>query len=255
VSRQRDAMIAVGAAKLELLDLPGDSDAPALVLLHHGLGSVGQWRGLPERLAQATGRRTVAFSRHGHGRSDPPPHPRTTTFLDEEAQDLLPQLLGALEIDRPLLIGHSDGATIALIHAADHAVAGVVAIAPHVFVEPMAIDGIGQTKRAYESGELRRRLARHHNDPDAAFYGWADVWLEPAFRGWNIVDQMSQIKSPLLLIQGERDEYGTMAQLDAIERAATVPVQRVHLDCGHSPPTEKPDETVRAIARWLSPDP
>jgi pimeloyl-ACP methyl ester carboxylesterase len=245
--------IAIGGGALELLDLPGDPEAPALVLLHEGLGSVALWRDFPERLASATGRRTLAFSRHGHGRSDPPPRRRTPTFMHEEAHDLLPELLATLAIEAPVLVGHSDGASIALIHAAHHPVAGVVAIAPHVFVEELCIAEIRLTKQAYESGGLRGRMVRHHRDPDAAFYGWNDVWLDPAFPEWDITDQISLIAGPMLLIQGERDEYGTMAQLDAIEQRATAPVRRVHLDCGHSPPTEKPVQTLRAIARWLNP--
>jgi pimeloyl-ACP methyl ester carboxylesterase len=234
-----------------VLDLAGAGDRPALVLLHEGLGSVGLWRGFPQRLAEATGRRTVAFSRYGHGQSDPPPRPRTPSFMHQEALEVLPELLAELAIDKPVLVGHSDGASIALIHAAHHAVTGVVAIAPHVFVEEMCIREIRQARIAYDEGNLRERLARHHRDPDAAFYGWNDVWLDPAFPEWDITDQLESVTCPLLLIQGERDQYGTMAQLDAIEKRAKGPVKRIHLDCQHSPPTELQDETVAAIATFL----
>jgi pimeloyl-ACP methyl ester carboxylesterase/ribosomal protein S18 acetylase RimI-like enzyme len=221
------------------------------VLLHEGLGSVGLWRGFPDTLHGATGRRTVAFSRHGHGQSDAPPRPRTPSFMHEEALELLPELLGALELNAPVLVGHSDGASIALIHAAHHPVTAVVAIAPHVFVEQMCLDEIRDARDAYNDGDLRKRLARHHRDPDAAFFGWNDVWLDPAFPEWDITGELESITCPLLLIQGERDQYGTMAQLDAIEQGARGPVQRVHLDCQHSPPTELPDETAAAIARFV----
>ncbi len=222
------------------------------MLLHEGLGSVGLWRGFPERLAQATGRRTIAFSRFGHGQSDPPAKPRTPAFMHEEALEALPELLTELHIDQPILVGHSDGASIALIHAAHHPVKAVVAIAPHVFVEEVCIKEIEQARVAYQTTDLRDRLARHHLDPDAAFYGWNDVWLDPAFPQWDITGELERITCPLLLIQGEHDQYGTLAQLDAIEQRARGAVTRLHLDCKHSPPTERPRETVEAIARFIA---
>lgn len=243
--------LTLGGGAIELLDIPGAIDLAPLVLLHEGLGSVGLWRGFPEALAQATGRRTVAFSRHGHGQSDPPPKRRTPAFMHEEALELLPGLLAALHIDTPILVGHSDGASIALIYAAHHPVAAVVGIAPHVFVEEMCLTEIRRAREAYVTTDLRERMARHHRDPDAAFFGWNDVWLDPEFPSWDITDAIDRISCPLLLIQGERDQYGTMAQLDAIERRARGPVRRVHLDCQHSPPTERPQETVEAIADFV----
>jgi len=224
------------------------------VLLHEGLGSVGLWRGFPERLAKATGRRTIAFSRYGHGLSDPPAQPRTPAFMHEEALEVLPDLLAQLGISRPILVGHSDGASIALIHAAHHPVEAVVAIAPHVFVEDICIREIELAKVAYEQTDLRERLGRHHRDPDAAFFGWNDVWLHPEFPQWDITGELKRITCPMLLIQGERDQYGTLAQLDAIEQRANGPVTRLHLDCQHSPPTELPDETVAAIAEFVEID-
>ncbi len=221
------------------------------MLLHEGLGSVRLWRGFPDALAKATGRRTVAFSRYGHGESDPPGTPRTPAFMHEEALEVLPELLARLNIEAPVLIGHSDGASIALIHAAHHPVEAVVAIAPHVFVEDICLREIERAKAAYLETDLRDRMARHHRDPDAAFFGWNDVWLDPAFPEWEITEEVTRITCPLLLIQGEHDQYGTLAQLDAVEQRARGPVTRVHLDCQHSPPTERPDETVAAIARFL----
>jgi pimeloyl-ACP methyl ester carboxylesterase/GNAT superfamily N-acetyltransferase len=236
---------------LEVLDIAGDPDQPALVLLHEGLGSVGLWRAFPERLAAATGRRTVAFSRYGHGQSDPPPRPRTPSFMHEEALEVLPDLFAGLNLKEPVLVGHSDGASIALIYAAAHPASAVVAIAPHVFVEDMCLTEIRHARDVYEASDLRERMARHHQDPDAAFFGWNDVWLDPAFPEWSITDLIERVTCPLLLIQGERDQYGTMAQLDAIEQRAKSPVTRVHLDCQHSPPTEMPEATVDAIAQFL----
>jgi pimeloyl-ACP methyl ester carboxylesterase len=241
-----------GGGGLELLDLPGDPQAPALVLLHEGLGSIGLWRGFPQALAAATGSRTVAFSRYGHGQSDPPPAPRTATFMREEALEVLPAVLAELQIGEPVLVGHSDGGSIAMIHAAHHPVRAVVAISPHAFVEEISLIEIRRAREAYLEGGLRERMARHHRDPDAAFFGWNGVWLDPDFARWEITDEVTRVDAPLLLIQGVHDEYGSMAQLDAIEHAAAGPVQRVHLDCGHWPPTERQDETVDAIARFLA---
>jgi pimeloyl-ACP methyl ester carboxylesterase len=247
-----DATLALPGGELELLDIPGDPTAATLVLLHEGLGSVELWRGFPHALAAATGCRTVAFSRYGHGRSDPPPEARTPRFMHEEALELLPDLIARLNLRAPVLVGHSDGASIALIHAANHPVRGVVAIAPHAFVEEMCLREIRRVREAYLETELRERMARHHRDPDAAFYGWNDVWLDPDFRAWDIREMLTRIECPILLIQGERDQYGTMAQLDAIEHAAGGTVQRVHLDCQHAPHLERRDETIASIARFVT---
>ena len=245
--------LSIAGGDLEFLEIPGDPDKPPFVLLHEGLGSVGLWRGFPDRLAAATGRRTVAFSRFGHGQSDPPPKPRTPSFMHEEALEVLPEVLARLRLaEEPVLVGHSDGASIALIYAAHHPVHAVVAIAPHVFVEEICLTEIQRAREVYETSDLRERMARHHRDPDAAFFGWNDVWLHPEFPQWDITDVLERINCPLLLIQGERDQYGTMAQLDAIEERAGGPIHRVHLDCQHSPPTELPEETINAIARFAA---
>jgi pimeloyl-ACP methyl ester carboxylesterase len=248
----RQGRLALSAGEIELVDIAGNDDKPPLVLLHEGLGSVGLWRGFPQRLAVATNRRTIAFSRYGHGQSDAPPKPRTPTFMHEEALEVLPELLTQLDINQPILVGHSDGASIALIYAAHHPVTAVVAIAPHVFVEDMCLAEIRQTKQTFETTDLRDRMARHHRDPDAAFYGWNDVWLHPEFPQWNIEHELQLIHAPLLLIQGTKDQYGTMDQLDSIERRANAPITRVHLDCQHSPPTELPEQTAEAIASFTS---
>jgi pimeloyl-ACP methyl ester carboxylesterase len=250
--QNRQGRLALSGGEIELLDIPGEADKRPLVLLHEGLGSVGLWRGFPDLLATATNRRTIAFSRYGHGQSDPPPNPRTPTFMHEEALEVLPELLARLDIEEPVLVGHSDGASIALIYAAHHPVTAVVAIAPHVFVEDMCLAEIRETKKTYEATDLRERMTRHHRDPDAAFYGWNDVWLHQEFPQWNIESEVQDIEAPLLLIQGTKDQYGTMAQLDSIEQRAKGPITRVHLDCQHSPPTELPDQAAEAIADFTS---
>jgi pimeloyl-ACP methyl ester carboxylesterase len=250
VSAPAGAKLALQGGALELLDIPGDQ--PALLLMHEGLGSVGLWREFPRELAAATGRRTVIFSRYGHGQSDRPPKPRTPAFMHEEALETLPELIDRLELEKPILVGHSDGASIALIYAASHDARGVVAIAPHVFVEELCLREIRRAREQYLAGDLRERLARHHRDPDAAFFGWNDVWLHPEFPSWDIRPVLRGIEFPLLLIQGKRDQYGTMAQLDAIQSAVAGPVTRVELDCRHSPPVEQPGQTVAAIAQFLA---
>jgi pimeloyl-ACP methyl ester carboxylesterase len=247
-------MTQVGGRRLEVLDLPGDPARPPLLLLHEGLGSVRLWKDFPAALAAATGARVVAYSRFGHGDSDPPPRPRTPRFMHEEAAAVVPALVAALGIDEPILVGHSDGASIALIHAATHPVRAVVAIAPHVFFEEVCLAEIRAARDEYETGGLRERMARHHRDPDAAFYGWNDVWLHPDFPRWIIEDVLPQITCPLLLIQGTDDQYGTMAQLDRIDAAASGPVERVHLACRHAPHLEAPEETLAAVAGFVAAD-
>ena len=241
----------LGGLFLEVLDRDGDPALPAVVLLHEGLGSVGLWRDFPAQLADATGARLVAYSRFGHGASDPPPRPRTPRFMHEEALEVLPALLDALGVEDPILVGHSDGASIALIHAASHPVRAVVAMAPHVFVEELGLDEIRKARTAYETGGLRERMARHHRDPDAAFYGWNDVWLHPDFPRWSIEDVLPEIDCPLLLIQGTEDQYGTLEQLDRTEAAVAGPVERLHLACRHAPHLEAPEETLAATAGFI----
>jgi pimeloyl-ACP methyl ester carboxylesterase len=234
---------------LETQDLAGE--APTLVLLHEGLGSLGLWRGLPEKLHELTGRRVFSFSRHGHGRSDPPPRPRAPSFMHEEALEMLPELLREAGIERPVLVGHSDGASIALIHASEHPVAALVLMAPHVFVEDICVEAIRGTREAFASDGLRERMARHHNDPDVTFSGWCDVWLDPEFRAWNLEALLPEIHAPALLIQGADDEYGTLAQIDAVERGLRGPVARLVLPGGHSPHLDHPDDVPAAIAAFI----
>jgi pimeloyl-ACP methyl ester carboxylesterase len=240
----------VDGLHVEVADLPGDGERRALVLLHEGLGSVGLWRDFPHALHAATGRRVVPFSRFGHGRSDPPRAPRTPAFFHEEAHDVLPALLAQLDAPEPLLVGHSDGASIALVHAARHPVSGLVLLAPHVFLEDSMVPPIRATRREFEEGELRARLARHHDDPDVAFHGWCDVWLDPAMRDWSLEPEAAEVAAPTLLIQGAEDEYASLAHLDRIEGHVRGPVRRLVVPGGHSPHLEQAEVVLEAIAAF-----
>lgn len=253
----RTRFVEVRGRRLEYVDIPARSSAgPALVLLHEGLGSLGTWRDFPARVARGTGRRTLAYSRLGHGHSDPTDGPRPHRYLHEEALDLLPELRAALGLEHVVLVGHSDGASIALIHAGAGRwpVAGLVAMAPHEFVEEVTLDGIRAAVEAWRTTDLRRRLARHHRDPAGVFAAWHETWLDPAFRGWSIEDYLPGIGCPILAIQGYDDQYATMAQLDAIAAGATASprVEQVRLHCGHSPHREAPRAVLEAIARFVA---
>lgn len=239
-------LVELPAGRVDVLDLPGSE--PPFVLLHEALGSIGLWRGLPDDLHATTGRRTIAYSRLGHGRSDPPPRPHGPGWMHEHARETLPALLRALGVARPLLVGHSDGASIALIHAAEHPVAGVVAIAPHVLVEEVCLAAIERVRGDYDA--LRARLARHHDDPDVTFAGWAGVWLDPAFRDWTLESLLPGIDAPVLVIQGADDEYATLAQVDAVARGVSGPVETRVLPGGHAPHLEHRDEVVAAVAAF-----
>ncbi len=228
--------------------------APTLVLLHEGLGSIALWRDFPARLAAATGAAVLVYSRQGYGNSDPLMRPRPVDYMHREALEVLPKLLAALAIVDPVLIGHSDGASIALINAgAGHGVRGLILEAPHVFVEDVTVASIAAAKESYRASDLGRRLARYHADPDAAFWGWNDIWLDPAFRSWNIEEYLPRITCPTLLIQGAEDEYGTPAQLEAIAAAIGGPVETLLLPtCKHSPHRDQAEAVLAAMARFIA---
>jgi len=229
--------------------------ARSLVFLHEGLGSIPQWRDFPAQVARATGRRALAYERYGYGQSEVLAEDRVgTDFMHREALEALPALLRALGVENPVLVGHSDGASIALIHAgAGHAVQGVVAMAPHVFVEDISVRSIADAARAFETTDLPQRLGKYHRDPRKTFYLWNDAWLDPAFRDWNIEASLAGIRCPLLAIQGEDDQYGTMAQVDAIARQAGGRCELLKLpDCGHSPHKDRPERVLRAIADFVN---
>lgn len=227
---------------------------PVLVLLHEALGSVELWKDFPDRLAEATGCGVLAHSRLGHGRSDPPDGPRGTDYLHREALDRLPAVLRKLGVERPVLIGHSDGASIALILAGAGTVpvGALVLMAPHVFVEDTTIAGIGAACAAWRETDMERKLARYHDDAERVFRDWSGIWLDPVFRDWNIEACLPAIRCPVLLIQGLDDEYATLAQIDAIGGRVSGPVERFDLPgCGHSPHRDRPEATLAAISRFV----
>ncbi len=254
----REGHLQVGDARLEIRSLPPSATArPTLVFLHEGLGSVSLWRDFPDAVATATGCGALVYSRAGYGRSSAVPLPRPLTYMQDEGLDVLPRLLDAAGLDDVILIGHSDGASIALVHAgADTAgrVRAVAAMAPHVFCEELSVSSIRKARDAYEAGDLRARLARHHGDNvDVAFWGWNRAWLDPGFRRWNIEEFLPRIRVPVLVVQGREDEYGTEAQVRAIQAGSGGPTEVVMLDaCGHSPHRDQPERTVAAISGFVA---
>ena len=244
----------IGAAKLEYLDIPGR--APELLLLHEGLGSVSMWRDFPAALHEATGCRTVAYSRRGFGRSSPRVDPYGIDFMHREALEVLPVLRDRLAIAKPVLVGHSTGASMALIHAGANRwpVAAVAAMAPLTTVENSNVESIREARRMYETTDWRERLARHHDDVDAVFYGWNDTWLRPEFREWHILEDIAALSCPVLAILGEDDPYSTAFQVEAIARHASRARVRILVvpGCGHAPHREKPSIVVPAIAALAS---
>jgi pimeloyl-ACP methyl ester carboxylesterase len=232
---------------------PRGTGAPEVVFLHEGLGSISMWRDFPREFCERHGFAGFVFSRYGYGQSTPKPADErwSPDFMHRQAEELLPALLAAVGIERPWLFGHSDGATIALLHAARHPVAGVIAVAPHLFVEDVSIASIEQAREAYETSDLRRRLARHHADPDSAFRGWNDAWLAPEFRNWNIVHEIDTIACPVLAVQGEGDEYGTLEQIRAIAHRLPRTELLVIPECGHSPHRDRPDILSSEAGRFI----
>jgi pimeloyl-ACP methyl ester carboxylesterase len=249
--------IGVGGHRIEYVRLASAhprAGAPPIVFLHEGLGSVAMWRDFPQQAADAAGCEAIVYSRVGYGRSDPITAPRSVRFMHDEALLLLPQLFDALDVHAPILFGHSDGASIALIHAGGtrRDVTALILMAPHVLVEDLSIRSIEQAKVAYETTDLRARLARYHADVDSAFRGWNDAWLDPAFRAWNIEQYLPGIRCPVLAIQGEDDEYGTMDQVERIARQAR-DVELVKLaDCRHSPHRDQPAAVLTAVTEFIA---
>ena len=234
---------------------PPPDEAPTLVFLHEGLGSTSLWRDFPDRLAVETGCGALIYSRVGYGKSDPVPLPRPVRFMHDEAV-VLPRVLAAAGIRDHVLIGHSDGASISLIHAGSDpapGLRGLILEAPHVFTEPHGLASIARMKEIYRDTDLRERLARHHGaNVDVAFRGWNDVWLDPAFEAWNIEEYLPAIRVPVLILQGDDDEYGTWAQVEAIERQSGGPVESIAIPrCGHSPHREQPDVTLQAMREFV----
>ena len=246
-------LINIEGRHIECRMIPGDAGRQPLEFLHEGLGSAAQWRDFPDNVAKRLGAPTLVYSRLGYGQSDRLLAKNTPQYMHNEALEVLPRLLDALGIERPLLVGHSDGASIALIHAAasGRAVRGLVLLAPHVFVEPVCLTSIAQVRESYFTTDLKERLAKHHAHVDDTFFGWVDTWLLPEFAAWSIEDLVPRVTQPMLLIQGLDDEYGTLEQPDRIEARARAPVRRLELaSCGHSPHRDQEAAVLEAIVEF-----
>ena len=247
----------IGTQRLEYrMSGPRPDAAPTLVLLHEGLGCVGLWGDFPDKLAAAIGAGVFVYSRAGYGQSSPVALPRPLTYMHDEARETLPCLLDVIGFQRGLLIGHSDGASIAAIYAGshqDHRIGGLVLIAPHFFTEDSGIASIVEARKAYETTDLRARLARWHKDVDNAFKGWNGAWLDPGFRQWDITEQLAYIRVPILIVQGEGDQYGTVKQIEAATRECYCPVEVALLPgAKHSPQREVPEGTLKAVTEFVA---
>lgn len=252
-----DGFLDIGGARLEYRMIgPRPDAAPTIVMLHEGLGAARLWGDFPERLAERTGAGVFVFSRAGYGRSSPVRLPRPLDYMQREAAEVLPKLLDAIGFRRGVLLGHSDGASIAACYAGgvqDHRVRGLALLAPHFFVEEFSLAEIRRAKERYEAADLRDKLARHHADVDLAFKGWNDAWLDPDFgRVFDIVEPLAYIRVPVLIVQGEDDPYGTVRQIEVAEEECYCPVDAVLLPgCGHAPHRDKPQETLDAVAGFV----
>jgi pimeloyl-ACP methyl ester carboxylesterase len=247
--------LTLDGAELEFVRVPARRrDVPSLVFLHEGLGSAALWRDLPESLAARTGAEAIVYSRRGNGFSTPIAQPRRPSYMHDEAIDVLPRLLDVLRVREAILFGHSDGASIAIVFAAEQpqAVRALVLEAPHLFVEPISVASIAAIRTQYETTALRERMSRYHADVDKTFYGWNDIWLAPDFADWNIEAYAARVRAPVLTLQGVDDEYGTPAQMDAMAGRASGPVDRVLLaGCGHSPHRDRRELVESVAGDWI----
>jgi len=248
-------LVEVDGVRLELRRVgAGSAGSPCVVFLHEGLGSAALWRDYPDRLCRELGARGLVYSRRGYGASDPARLPRAVGFMHEEARRFLPRLLEREGVERPVLYGHSDGASIALLHAArrPRAARALVLEAPHTFVEEVTVRSIARLEERYRDTGLSGALGRWHERPDETVLGWTGVWLDPAFRAWDIRGEIASVAAPTLVVQGAEDEYGTWAQVDAVEGGTAGPVESLRLPgCGHAPHRERPEETLAAAAAFL----
>jgi pimeloyl-ACP methyl ester carboxylesterase len=235
---------------------PERPEGPLIVFLHEGLGSVAMWRDFPAALCGAVAARGLVYSRPGYGRSTPRAAEQAwgLDFMHRQAQEVLPALLKTLGVERPYwLFGHSDGGSIALLHAAHlpGQVAGAIVLAPHILVEDLSVASIAKARQAYLDTDLRQRLARYHDDPDSAFWGWNDIWLHPPFKAWTIAAEIAAIRCPLLAVQGLGDEYGTLEQIRGIARRVPQTQVLELPDCGHSPHRDQPAVLIDAVRRFI----
>jgi pimeloyl-ACP methyl ester carboxylesterase len=254
---QPSGTLSIGDARLEYRMIgPAPDKAPTIVMLHEGLGSVGLWGDFPEKLQAATGAGVFVYSRAGYGASSPATLPRKPDYMHVEALDVLPKLLDAIGFRRGLLLGHSDGASIAAIYAGgiqDHRVRGLVLIAPHFVVEDISIQSIAAAKQNFEAGDLRAKLARWHTNVDNAFRGWNDAWLDPQFHDWDISESLAYVRVPVAIIQGADDKYGTLRQIEIAEAECYCPVDVTVIDgAGHSPQRETPEVALKAAADFAN---
>src|SRR5438874_11626422 len=250
-------MIELGAMRLEYRMIgPRPHVAPTIVMLHEGLGCVGLWGDFPDRIAAATGAGVFVYSRAGYGQSSPVALPRPLNFMHDEALEVLPRLLDAIGFRRGLLVGHSDGASIAAIYAGshqDHRVQGIALIAPHFIVEDVSVTSIAEVKTAYETTTMREKLARWHRDVDNAFYGWNGAWLDPKFRNWDISEYLAYIRVPVAILQGMDDEYGTVRQIEIARQECYCPVDVTEIaGAGHQPHREAPAATLAAVSEFAN---
>lgn len=230
-----------------------DPGRPTIVMLHEGLGSVSHWKDFPRVLAEATGAGVFLYSRYGHGNSDGIEEPRSVSYMHHEAQVVLPEILQKAGLKRPLLLGHSDGASIAILYAGmfPESPAGLILEAPHVFVEEITVSSIAQARALYNETDLPKRLGRYHANVDSLFWGWNNIWLDPRFRDWNIETYLDSIRCPVLVLQGIQDEYGTEKQIEAIQRRVPSALASMLDDCKHAPHRDRPEATLSAISRFL----
>lgn len=236
---------------------PEKKEADLIVFLHEGLGSASMWKDWPAQVCAAVNCRGLVFSRYAYGKSTPRPYDEkwSVDFMHDQARHALPALFQALNLqhERPVLFGHSDGGSIALLYAAMYPgkIKAIAVAAPHIFVEDVTIENIEAARLAYLNTDLPKKLGRYHQDADSAFWGWNDIWLNPEFRAWNIESFLASIRCPVLAIQGENDEYGTLEQVEGIQRKTPQTELCIIPDCGHSPHRDQPDTVIRAVTRFL----
>ncbi len=232
------------------------AQSPTIILMHEGLGSVALWKDFPEALAKTTGLGVFVYSRFGYGKSSPCALPRPLDYMTQEAVDVLPKVLDAINLEKGILMGHSDGGTIASIYVGsleDFRIRGLIVMAPHYFTEPEGLSSIEQSKELYEQGDLNARLSKYHDDVDCAFWGWNSAWLDPEFKEWNVSEVIDYLRIPTLAIQGAQDAYGTLAQIEEISSRSYAPVDVAIIeDCGHSPHRDQPEKVLESVSEFTA---